>query len=175
MVFPVFIVFALFFVVLLIITLVVYLQVYKSHINKALNAESKPAAMTPPYKVAIVLTIIALVISVLFSYLAGYKAAYDRFENANITFDVHSFYAEVKEIDKNTIIVDGISLNDRTYQGEFKYKIYEGVNIVWKDKSISLLDIKPGDLVCITLVTGGGDITDIFKIQLLNRKDGANG
>lgn len=166
--FPVFFIFALLFVALLIVTLVVYLQVYKRHINRVLNAETKSSTMAPPYKVALVLTITVLIIGVLASYLVGYKVAYDRFENTNITFDVHSFYAEAKEIRENTIVVDGISLNDEKYRGEFKYEIYEGVSIVWMDEPISLLDIEPGDLVCVTLVTGGGDITDIFKIQLLN-------
>ncbi len=165
--FPIFIIAGLFFVVLLIIALVVYFQIYKSHINKALNAKTKFSAMTPPYKVVVTLTMIALMIGIFISYLAGYKVANDRFVTASMTFDVHSFYAQVKEIDENTITVDGISLNDAKYRGEFKYELYEDVGILWNDEPISLSDIKSGDFVCITLVTGGGNITDIFKIQLL--------
>ena len=165
--FPVFFVFAFFFVALLIATLVIYLQIYKSHINKALHSEEKPAVIAPPYKVAIVLTIIVLMIGIFSSYLVGYKVANDRFMTASMTFDVHSFYAKVKEIDQNTITVDGISINDEKDQGEFKYEVYEGVGILWKEEPICLLDIAPGDFVCITLVTGGGGITELFKIQLL--------
>lgn len=166
--FPVFFIFVLFFVALLIVTIVVYLQIYKSNINKALNAETKPSAMAPPYKVALVLTIIVVAIvfavGMLFSYAKGYSAAKD--DSPGI--DIHSFYAEVKEIDENTITVEGISLNDEEYRGEFKYWVHESVIIVWKNEPINLSDIEQGDLVCVTLVTGGGDITDIFKIQLLN-------
>lgn len=166
--FPIFFIFAFFFAALLIATLVVYVQVYKIHINKALKAETKSSIMAPPYKVALVLTIAVLTIGVFVSFLAGYKVANDRFVTASITFDVHSFYAKVKEIDKNTITVDGIAINEEKYRGELKYEVYEGVGILWKDNPIGLLDIEPGDLVCVTLVTGGGDVTELFKIQLLS-------
>ena len=44
---------------------------------------------------------------------------------------------------------------------------YIGYSLIsWE--SIKLLsDLEPDDVVAITLVTGAGDITDIFKIQLL--------
>lgn len=165
--FPIFFIFAFFFAALLIGTIIVYLQVYKSHINRALHHEKKPSTMAPPYKVALVLTIAVLTVGVFVSFLAGFKVANDRFMTASMTFDVHSFYAEVKEVDKNTITVDGIALNEEKYRGEFQYEVYDSVGILWKDEPIGLSELEPGDLVCVTLVTGGGDVTELFKIQLL--------
>lgn len=167
MVFPVFFIFALAIAALLIATVAVYLQIYKNHINKALNAKAKPRTMAPPYKVAVALTVMILLIGVFASFLAGYKVAYDRFENSDITFDVRSFYAKVNKIGENTITVNGISLNDEEYRGEFSYDVHEGVSIVRKDVPIDLTDVEVGDLVCVTLLTAGGDVTDIIKIQVL--------
>lgn len=168
MVFPIFILAGLLFVILLAIALVVYFQVYKSRINKALNAQTKPAAMAPPYKVVAALTTAALVIGIFVSYLAGYKAANDRYVTASMTFDVHSFYAEVTQVDDGSITVDGLDLNDKAYRGEFTYEVYDGVGVTWRDAPIRITDIEPGDMVCVTLVTGGGDVTGLFKIQLLS-------
>jgi len=84
------------------------------------------------------------------------------------TFDIQSFYAEVKEVGDNTILVKGISLNDESYRGEFRYNVWEATRLEWRNTPISLSDLDEGDLVSITLVTDLGGITYIFKIQLLD-------
>ena len=83
-------------------TVAVYLQVYKRHINKALEAtEGKRTIMVPPYKAAIVLTIIVLLIGILVSYFAGYYYAYKQYEEDIWVLsdsDIQAFYAEVKKL-----------------------------------------------------------------------------
>ncbi len=169
--FPSFFLIVLAVVALLVTTVVVYFEVYKRNINKALETNANThGPMTPPYKVAIVLTIVVLIVGLLISYFVGYKVAYDKYEESlshTSTFDIQTFYAEVKEVGDNTILVEGISLNDESYQGEFRYDVSEGTKLELRNTPISLSDLVEGDLVSIILVTDRGGITDIFKIQLV--------
>ena len=171
--FPIFFLIVIAVAALLIATVAVYFQVYKRNINKALEANaSTHVPMSPLYKVAIVLTIVVLIVGILISYFAGYKAGYDSYEERVKTsvFDIQTFYAEVKEVGDNTILVEGISLNDESYRGEFRYDVWEETKLERHNTPISLFDLDEGDLVSITLITGGGGITDIFKIRLLDNE-----
>ena len=81
--------------------------------------------------------------------------------------DIYTFYAQVQEIAPNSISVEGLSLNEEPYRGVIQYDIWAETSIVRGSEVIQLSDLKQGDIVAITLVTGGGNITDIFKIQVL--------
>jgi len=157
--------------IILVAAVVVYFQVYKRHINKALEAtEGKRTSMVPPYKAAIVMTIIVLLIGILISYYAGYATAYKHYDEdvwVMSASDIQAFYAEVKKVDEHAILVEGISLNDEDYRGEFQYDLWEGLNISRQETVIRLSDLSEGDLVSITLLTDRTGITNIFKIQLL--------
>ncbi|WP_213974029.1 hypothetical protein [Tepidanaerobacter acetatoxydans] len=157
--------------IILVAAVVVYFQVCKRHINKALEAtESKRTSMVPPYKAAIVMTIIVLLIGILISYYAGYATAYKHYDEdvwVISASDIQTFYAEVKKVDEHSILVEGISLNDEDYRGEFRYDLWEGLNISRQETVIPLSDLSEGDLVSITLLTDRTGITNIFKIQLL--------
>ncbi|NEU32108.1 hypothetical protein GN156_15235 [bacterium LRH843] len=168
--------FALFVILIIFVaTVVVYFQVYKRHINKALDStDVKRTSMVPPNRVAIVMTtIIVLLIGILISYFVGYVNAYKDYEEELWSLsasDIQTFYAEVKEVGENSILVEGISLNDENYRGEFQYDVWGEVSIYRQDAVIQLSDLSEGDLISITLVTDRTGFTDIFKIQLLSDK-----
>lgn len=172
MIIPMYIVMFILVFIVLIVTIAVYFQVYKRHINKALETSTGThSSMAPPYKVAIVMTAISLVICILISYFMGYAKAYRDYEKeiwALSTSDIQTFYAEVKEVGEHSLLVEGISLNDTKYQGEFRYEVWGEVPIVRQDTPISLSDLVDGDLVSVTLLTDRTGITQIFKIQLLS-------
>ena len=168
--FPAFMIIILFIVVLLIASLAVYLYIYKRKINRILVTGTSGAKMPAPYKVAAILTVVLLVVGIIVSYFVGYKVAYDRFENGMGQFsplDIHTFYAEVKEVTPSSIAVEGIALNDEQYCGTMQYDIWAETNVVSGNEVISVSDLAQGNMVAITLVSGAGDITDVFKIQLL--------
>ena len=157
---------------LLIATVAIYFIVYKRNINKALATNANTHnPMTLPFKVAIVLTIAVLIVGLSISCFVGYKVAYYKYEESlsqTLTFDIQTFYAEVKEVSDNTVLVEGISLNDENYQGEFKYNITEGTKLERGNTSIDITDFDEGDLVSVILVTDSSGFTDIFKIRLLD-------
>jgi heme/copper-type cytochrome/quinol oxidase subunit 2 len=174
MVFPIYLLALIAVLIILVATVIVYFQAYKRHINKALGAtEGKRTPMVPPNRVAIVMTIIVLLISILISYFAGYVNAYKDYEKEAWVMshsDIQTFYAEVKEVGDKSILVEGISLNDENYRGEFQYDVWGEVSIYRQDAVIQLSDLSEGDLISITLVTDRTGITNIFKIQLLADK-----
>ncbi|MBD8070681.1 hypothetical protein [Bacillus sp. PS06] len=174
MVFPIYFLVLFVILIILVATVIIYFQVYKRHINKALGAtEGKRTSMVPPYRVAIVMTIIVLLIGILISYFVGYVTAYKDYEEDVWVLahsDIQTFYAEVKEVGENSILVEGIPLNDEKYQGEFQYDIWEEVSIYRQDTVIQLSDLSEGDLISITLLTDRAGSTNIFKIQLLADK-----
>lgn len=174
MVFPIYFLALFAILIILVATVIVYFQVYKRHINRALEAtDGKRTSMVPPYRVAIVMTIVVLLIGILISYFAGYANAYKDYEEDAWVMshsDIQTFYAEVKEIGENSLLVEGISLNDENYRGEFQYDVWGEVSIYRQDTLIQLSDLSEGNLVSITLVTDRTGITDIFKIQLLSDK-----
>lgn len=172
MVFPIYFLALFAILIILVATVIVYFQVYKRHINRALGAtDGKRTSMVPPYRVAIVMTIVVLLIGILISYFAGYANAYKDYEEDAWVMshsDIQTFYAEVKEIGENSLLVEGISLNDENYRGEFQYDVWGEVSIYRQDTLIQLSDLSEGNLISITLVTDRTGITNIFKIQLLS-------
>lgn len=167
--FPAYFLFIFGMIIFLIAVCVVYYRIYKRKINMALDGETgqhKP--MPSPFNVAVALTIIFLLFAVLMSFIIGFGMGYRSLDGGDGQIDIHSFYAEVKEIEEETITVKGIQLNDEAYRDEFTFQLYEGLMIEWHEQLISFSDLDKGDLVSIILLTDVAGIEDIFKIQLLD-------
>lgn len=175
--FPAFFLMVLALVIFLIVIVAVYFQIYKRNINKALTAtDTPPAPMASPYRVAIVLTVVFLLVAILISYFIGYKAAYDDFEHgleqSNLVHEV--FYAEVKEVDGQCVMVQGLEINDRDYRGEYTLEIHGETELAWHDTIIAVSDLKEGHIISVLLAFPDGTveipdtIIDIVKIQLLS-------
>lgn len=120
------------------------------------------------------LVIIALVIG----YFVGYKRAYDKIEsasqNVNYNNEQQTFYAEIKEINNNNVfLVEGLSVNDINYRGDFTFSVVEETKLEWRGTEISISDLKVGDNISITfdgeiLDTYPAQIKEVIKIQLLD-------
>lgn len=176
--FPAFLIPTLFIIILCIavfsaVIIAIYFQIYKHYINKVLKKGKVTSAMAPPYKVLIISTMIILFIGIITSLFTGYKIGYNRFEESidhASALDIETYYAEVKAVGENTITVEGLSLNEEKYRGEFSYEIWGEVSITYKNESITLSELQKGDLVSVILVVKEGHIAginDIWKITLI--------
>jgi len=173
--FPNYIVASLILLLIFIVSIVIYFQIYKRHINKALKRNNeKRSALTPPYKITIIMSVFILLMGILISYFAGYTNAYKNYEKTLWEFkptDVETFYAQITEIDNDSIEVEGIELNKEEFQGTLNYDFFEEqITIYQNDDVIDLPELSNGDLVSITLLTDRSGSTDIFKIELLERE-----
>lgn len=172
--FPAFLVITIFVVVIPVVIIAVYLQIYKRHINNALNTQERKTPIASPHKVVIVSTIVVLFVGIIVSLFVGYKTAQSYYEKTIDQFsatDLETYYAEVTDIGEDTLTVKGLSINEEKYQGEFCYEIWGEVSIVKDGELITLSDLEQGDVVSIILVAGEGHvkgITDVFKITFVS-------
>lgn len=175
--FPAFLIITIFVIIIPIAIIAVYLQIYKRHINHALNNGEHRTQMASPHKVIIISTIVVLFIGVFASLFVGYKTAQKYYEASIDEFsatDLETYYAEVKEVNDRTLTVKGLSINEEKYQGEFQYEIWGEVTIVQGNEIITLSELEQGDIVSIILITGEGQvkgITDAFKITLIKEAE----
>ena len=125
----------------------------------------------------IILVILIVVVSLLLGYFIGYKRAYDKIENAgqNISYNntQQTFYAEIKEIKDNFILVKGLSVNDINFRGEFTISVVGETELEWRNTKINVTDLNVGDNISITftgeiLDSYPAQIKDVVKIQLLD-------
>lgn len=128
-------------------------------------------------EVKIILVIFIILISLVIGYFIGYKRAYDKIESASQTIssttNQQTFYAKINEINDNNILVQGLSINDINYRGEFIFSIIEETELVWRGTEIKLYDLDIGDNISITfngeiLDSYPAQIKDVTKIQLLD-------
>ena len=120
----------------------------------------------------IILIIFIVAIALILGYFVGYKRAYDKIENANQTIDQQTFYAEIKEITDNHFLVQGLTVNDINYRGEFTFSIMGETELLWRGAEIELSDLDVGDNIAITFVgevleSYPAQITEIVRVQLL--------
>ena len=120
----------------------------------------------------IILIIFVVAIALILGYFVGYKRAYDKIENANQTINQQTFYAEIKEITDNHFLVQGLTVNDINYRGEFTFSIMGETELLWRGAEIELSDLDVGDNIAITFVgevleSYPAQITEIVRVQLL--------
>ena len=126
----------------------------------------------------VILVIMLVIIALVIGYFVGYKRAYDKIEsasqNVNYNNEQQTFYAEIKEINNNNVfLVEGLSVNDINYRGDFTFSVVEETKLEWRGTEISISDLKVGDNISITfdgeiLDTYPAQIKQVIKIQLLD-------
>ncbi len=128
-------------------------------------------------EIKIILIVLLVIIALVIGYFVGYKRAYNKIENAsqsvNYTKEQQTFYAEIKEINNNNLLVEGLSVNDINYRGKFTFSVIGETKLEWRGTEISLSELAVGDYISITfsgeiLDTYPAQINDVIKIQLLD-------
>lgn len=79
-----------------------------------------------------------------------------------------TFYASILEIRDEMFRVEGLSVNDVNFRGEFTFRVDEDMDVVWRYTDLEAEDLAVGDHIAITFV---GDIleTDPARIQRVTR------
>lgn len=108
-------------------------------------------------------------------FFAGYKIAYDGFENSlsTNTLDPQTFYAQIKDIDGNHLLVEGLPVNDINFRSQFYLSVSDETKLEWRHTPITPDELDVGNTISVTF-TGAiresypAQITDVVKIQLLD-------
>ncbi|MGL6198328.1 MAG: hypothetical protein ACRC3H_05270 [Lachnospiraceae bacterium] len=83
-----------------------------------------------------------------------------------------TFYANVEEINGDTLLVNGLEYNDINHRGQYELNIKEDTILEWRSTEITPEDFKIGDTISVTytgdiLDSYPGRIPDLLRIQLL--------
>ena len=164
----------------------IYFQLYKRNVNRAIKAGNETAhTMAPPFHVLIITAILVLILTTIISYFVGYKTAYDRMENAvppqyaaEESIEQQTFYAEIISItgtleNGNLVTVEGLSVNEINYRGEFSFSVFGETSLEWHNTSLEFSELEIGDTISITFSgevqeTSPATISQVLKIQLLD-------
>ena len=83
-----------------------------------------------------------------------------------------TFYATVEEIRDNSILVQGLEINDINKRWEFQLFISGDTQFVWRGIPVTMDDLKKGDLISVTYTgliqeTSPAVINEVLLIQYL--------
>lgn len=86
-----------------------------------------------------------------------------------------SFYAEILEIQGQTLHVKGLEVNDLNHRGEYVFTVEDSTEITRLREQLSLADLKIGDRIAVTytgavLETEPAQLQDVVSIQVLNEE-----
>lgn len=79
-----------------------------------------------------------------------------------------TFYATIKEIGSNSMLVSGLKENDVNFRSEFALLITSDTKIEWHSTDITLSDLMPGQNISVSF-SGGVQETYPEQIQTVNK------
>ena len=83
---------------------------------------------------------IIILLFALFIFWAGYTVGRNIWFRAVSTISA-TFYAVIREIDGNSMLVSGLKENDVNYRGEFQFQVTADTEIEWHHTDIALTDL----------------------------------
>ena len=107
-------------------------------------------------------------------YFLGYKISYDRIENSYTDIEIDTFYAKITDVDDTYFSVEGLSVNDINFRGEFNFNIAgEETKLEWRYTPMEISEFDIGDTIAITysgLIQESypAYIENVVKIKLLD-------
>lgn len=104
-----------------------------------------------------------------FGFFCGRRSASAAEEGMNST----TFYAVIEEINDNSLLVEGLEVNDINSRGKFHFAVEDTTLLEWRHTAIGLSDLQEGDTIAVTYTgmvqeTSPAGISDVVKIQLLD-------
>lgn len=111
-----------------------------------------------------------MVIIILISGIVGYIWGASRHTPPPETT---TFYATIEEMDGNRLLVEGLSVNDINFRGEFDFSISDATILEWRYTALRMDELNVGDTLSITFAgpiqeSYPAKISHVVKIQLLD-------
>lgn len=96
---------------------------------------------------------IIILLFALFIFWAGYTVGRNHMVQGGFN-DSATFYAVIREIDGNSMLVSGLKENDVNYRGEFQFQVTADTEIEWHHTDIALTDLMPGQNISVSFSGG---------------------
>ncbi len=118
----------------------------------------------------IILIGIVVIIILISIYLIGYRNGQHSEDNPQ---NQQTFYASIKDITANYLLVEGLEVNDINYRSEFTFSLSENTKLLWRGEKIDPSALKIDDHIAITfqgevLESYPAQLTEVIKIELLD-------
>ncbi len=113
---------------------------------------------------------IGAILLIIIAFVGGYWVGRN---NSNTKMNNSTtFYATIKEIKDNSLLVSGLEINDINSRGDFSFSIEDATILEWRHSPITVEDLEVGDTISVTyggviLETYPAIIKGLIKIQLL--------
>ena len=84
-----------------------------------------------------------------------------------------TFFATITEVYDNSLLVQGLEINDINHRWRYSVSVGENTKITWRYEPMAFSELQPGQTISITYVGGGQEtdpvgLTDVTWIQLLD-------
>ena len=94
------------------------------------------------------------------SFLLGRASA----EHNSVSWEEASvFYAQIVERRENTLLVEGLPVNDVNHRGQFSLTLGEDTRLLWHGEEITQEALRPGDTVAVTY---SGETLEVYPVML---------
>ena len=122
-------------------------------------------------KAVLVCVGILMVLAIVGSYFLGYKTAYDRLKAGEGELP-QTFYATITEREGDHFAVEGLSVNDIKFRGEFTFTITPDTSLIWRGETLPAEELQVGDRVAVTFDGTVQEVypavlTGVLQVQLL--------
>ncbi len=122
-------------------------------------------------KAVLVCVGILMVLAIVGSYFLGYKTAYDRLKAGEGELP-RTFYATITEREGDHFAVEGLSVNDINFRGEFTFTITPDTSLIWRGETLPAEELQVGDRVAVTFDGTVQEVypavlTGVLQVQLL--------
>lgn len=74
-----------------------------------------------------------------------------------------TFYAVIEEIRENSILVQGLEINDINGRGAFELTVGDKTELIWRGVPITVKDLRAGNTISVTYT---GEVLEISPVQL---------
>ena len=94
------------------------------------------------------------------SFLLGRASA----EHNSVSWEEASvFYAQIVERRENTLLVEGLPVNDVNHRGQFSFTLGEDTRLLGRGEEITQEALRPGDTVAVTY---SGETLEVYPVML---------
>lgn len=94
------------------------------------------------------------------SFLLGRASAEHNFVSWEET---SVFYAQIVERRENTLLVEGLPVNDVNHRGQFSFTLGEDTRLLWRGEGITQEALRSGDTVAVTY---SGETLEVYPVML---------
>lgn len=94
------------------------------------------------------------------SFLLGRASA----EQNSVSWEEASvFYAQIVERRENTLLVEGLPVNDVNHRGQFSFTLGEDTRLLWRGEEITQEALHSGETVAVTY---SGETLEVYPVML---------